>query len=338
MKLDDYPREILAHAPTPLEPLPRLSEHLGGPQIWVKRDDCTGLALGGNKARQLEYYFGEAVAEGADTILITGAVQSNFVRTTAAAAAKLGMRCEVQLEERVKDQGPLYHSSGNVLLNKIFGAVIQTYPEGEDEAGADAALEARAEALRAEGRRPYVIHLGADHPPLGALGYIDTAREISEQCKRAGLSPTSIVTPSGSAATHAGILGGLRLHGNATPVLGICVRRATPLQEPRVLKRVQEMLSMIDAEGIGEEIARNAEVEASDCVLAPGYGLFGEDVKEAITLAARLEGLLVDPVYSGKTLAGLIHFIRTGRFGPDDTLIFCHTGGAPALFGYDTVV
>ncbi len=331
MPLEDFPRVRLAHAPTPLEPMDRLSAHLGGPRLLVKRDDCTGLALGGNKARQLEYYLGEALAREADTVLITGAVQSNFIRTAAAAAAKLGLTCEVQLEDRVPGQGRAYHNSGNVLLDRIFGAVIHTYPEGEDEAGADAAMEARAEALRAAGRRPYVIPLGPDHPPLGALGYIDTAREIIDQCRRAGAAPDAVIVPSGSAATHVGTLGGLRLLGDRTPVMGVCVRRDKTAQQARVFKRLSDMAAMLGR----PDLAQRPDITVMDDVLAPGYGLFGAAVREAINLAARQEGLLLDPVYSGKTMAGLIHLIRAGFYQAGQTVVFLHTGGAPALFGYE---
>ena len=332
--LAPFPRVNLTHAPTPFEFMPNLSRHLGGPDIWVKRDDCTGLAMGGNKSRQLEFYFGDAKAKGCDTVLITGAVQSNFLRMTAAAAAKLGMHCEVQHEDRVKGQDDLYHSSGNVLLDKMFGAAIHTYPEGEDEAGADGALEARAAELRKEGRTPYVIHLGADHPPLGALGYIGAAEEVLSQAGDNGLTLDAVIVPSGSAATHSGTLAGLRLHGSDLPVLGICVRRDAAQQTARVKARTQDIHDML---GSGAQVP-DGDVAATDTVLAPGYGLFGEEVKEAIRLAAQLEGLLVDPVYSGKTLAGLIHAIRAGAYRPGQCVCFMHTGGTPALFGYRDLV
>lgn len=331
--LAPFPRVNLTHAPTPFEYMPNLTQHLGGPDIWIKRDDCTGLAMGGNKSRQLEFYFGEAKAMGCDTVLITGAVQSNFLRMTAAAAAKLGMQCEIQHEDRVKGQDTLYHESGNVLLDKIFGAVIHTYPEGEDEAGADGALETRADELRAEGRNPYVIHLGADHPPLGALGYIDAAEEVLAQAKENAINLDAIVVPSGSAATHSGTLAGLRLHGSDLPVLGVCVRRGVDQQAPRVKVRTQEIHDMV---GSGATVTDN-DVVVTDAVLAPGYGLFGDDVKEAISLAAKMEGVLVDPVYSGKTLAGLIHKIRSGEYTKGQSICFMHTGGTPALFGYKSL-
>ena len=226
----EFPRVILAHAPTPLEPLPRLGRELGLANLYVKRDDCTGLAMGGNKARQLEYYFGEAVAAGADVVLITGAVQSNFMRMTAAAAAKLGMACHVQLEDRVKDMDPDYHASGNVLLDRLFGATIHNYPEGDDEAGADAALEALAADLRAEGHTPYIVYLSPGHPPIGALGYRDAALEMMDQAAEMGLTIDKVIVPSGSALTHAGTLVGLRERSAEVECVGICVRRTAEMQ------------------------------------------------------------------------------------------------------------
>jgi D-cysteine desulfhydrase family pyridoxal phosphate-dependent enzyme len=298
--------------------------------LFVKRDDCTGLAMGGNKARQLEFYFGEAMTQEADTVLITGAVQSNFLRMTAAAAAKLGLACEIQHEDRVRGMGTEYHSSGNVLLDRLYGATIHTYPEGEDEQGADAALESIADAIRSEGGRPYVIHLGAEHPPIGALGYIDAAREIMEQASHAGIQVGVVVVPSGSALTHAGVLVGLRLLGQKIPVLGICVRRDQAQQAERVLKRALQVAELLRHPGlIGPD-----DVWVDDQVLAPGYGLTNEATNEAILLAARTEGLLVDPVYSGKTLAGMIALIRQGKIPADGNVVFLHTGGTPALFGY----
>ena len=174
--LERFPRAALAHAPTPLEPLPNLARELGGAQLFVKRDDCTGLAMGGNKARQLEFYFGEALAQGCDTVISTGATQSNFVRMMAAAACKLGMRCHIQLESRVPGMPEEYHVSGNVLLDRLFGAHLHFYPEGEDESGADQQLREIAERARQEGASPHVISITADHPPVGALGYVEIGR------------------------------------------------------------------------------------------------------------------------------------------------------------------
>jgi len=197
-RLDALPRARLAHTPTPLEALPNLAASLGGARLYVKRDDCTGLAFGGNKVRQLEFYLGEAQARNADTVLITGAVQSNFVRLAAAAARKLGMEIHIQLEERVPKTDPAYRSSGNVLLDRLLGATLYSYSDGEDEAGADKRLRAIAAELEAQGRRPYVIPLAPGHPPLGALGYVEAARELLDQLAAQELGLDEIVVSSGS--------------------------------------------------------------------------------------------------------------------------------------------
>src|SRR6185436_18988047 len=203
--LQKHPRAHLLSGPTPVEHLLRLSRHLGV-EVLVKRDDLTGLGMGGNKIRQLEFYFGAALAEGADTVLITGAVQSNYVRAAAAAAAKLGLEAVVQLEERVPGMESTYYSSGNVLLDDLLGARRISFPEGENEAGADRSLRGQADMLRDAGRRPYVIPLSAGNPPLGALGYMLAAREIVEQ----DIEFDCAVIGSGSGLTHVGLLGGLR--------------------------------------------------------------------------------------------------------------------------------
>lgn len=330
MSLADFPKADLAHKPTPLEPMTRLGRHLGLESLYVKRDDCTGLAMGGNKARQLEYYFGEALAQGADTVIITGAVQSNYLRMTAAAAAKLGLDCHIQLEDRVKGMGDDYHRSGNVLLNHIHGAFIHHYPEGEDEAGADAALDEIAAQLTERGGRPYIIPLGPGHPPLGALGYVEAAAELLQQAEQLDLVIDKIVVASGSALTHAGLLTGMRMHGSNADVIGICVRRDAEQQAPRVLARAREVAEMIGRAGLVEE----ADIWVDDQVFGPGYGQINEETAEAVILAARYEGLLVDPVYSGKTLAGLIAMDRGGEVEADETVVFWHTGGTPAIFGY----
>ena len=219
-----FPRARLGHAPTPIDPAPNLGAALGT-DLWIKRDDCTGLAFGGNKVRQIEFYFGEAEARGADTVLVTGAVQSNLVRIAAAAARRLGMEAHIQLEDRVADGGETYRTSGNLLLDRVLGATLHPFPEGEDEAAADAAMERRAAVLAAEGRKPYVIHSAPGHPPLGGLGYVLAAEESTEQARDLGIGFDAVVCASGSALTHAGMLVGLRALGERVPVLGICVRR-----------------------------------------------------------------------------------------------------------------
>ena len=231
-----FPRARLGHAPTPIDAAPNLGAALGI-DLRIKREDCTGLAFGGNKVRQLEFHFGEAQARGADTVLVTGAVQSNLVRIVAA-ARKLGMAVHIQLEDRVDGMGALYRASGNLLLDRVLGATLHPFPEGEDEAAADAALERRAAALAAEGRNPYVIHSAPGHAPLGGLGYVLAAEEIVEQARDTGFD--AVVCASGSALTHAGMLVGLRALGERVPVLGICVRRDAASQAPSGWRRWRE--------------------------------------------------------------------------------------------------
>lgn len=330
MPLSHFPRVRLAHTPTPLEAMPRLAGALGGPALLIKRDDCTGLAFGGNKARQLEYYFGEAMDRNADTVIITGAVQSNFVRQAAAAARRLGMEIDIQLEDRVPHADALYNDSGNVLLDRLLGARIHYFSEGEDEAAADANMERIADDIRARGGRPYVIHLGVDHPPLGALGYIDGAKEILDQAVDLGVTVDEIVVASGSAATHSGILTGLRYHGSEATVRGICVRRDAAAQQTRVLARALELEGMA---GLPKNVSE-ADVWVSDAWLGPGYGQLTPETIEAMELTARHEGILLDPVYTGKAMAGLIGLVRDGVIGAGKTTVFVHTGGTPALFAY----
>jgi D-cysteine desulfhydrase/L-cysteate sulfo-lyase len=329
--LAGFPRAELARLPTSLEPLARLGLELGGPALYAKRDDAIGLAFGGNKIRQLEFYLGHAVSTGADTVLITGAVQSNFVRATAGAAAKLGLRCHVQLEERVAGVDAVYRSNGNALLDRLLGAALHGYPEGEDEEGADAALERLAEGLAAEGRSPYVIHLGPGHPPLGALGYVDAAAELLDQASAAGIAVTDVALGSGSGLTHAGLLVGLRLLGSEIRVHGMCVRRDAGAQAARVRGHVEALCRLLALDNPVDE----SDVLTDDRAFRPSYGVLNELAIEAIALAARQEGLLLDPVYTAKVVAGLAGQIRDGLFERDAEVVFLHTGGTPALFGYE---
>ncbi len=326
--LDTLPRVRLAGSVTPLETLGNLSTHVGGAPLVVKRDDLTPLGMGGNKVRQLEFYLGEALAGGADTVLITGAVQSNYVRLTAAAARRLGMRCHAQLEARVDRHDAAYRESGNVLLDRIFGATIHHYDQGEDEAGADARLESIAATLAADGHRPYVIHLGPGHPSLGALGYVDAARELVAQTESVGLDAGHVVVASGSGATHAGLLFGLRLFGADLPVTGACVRRDASRQRERIASHCESLAELL---GVRNPVTA-ADIVCDDRFLAPGYGRSGPAAREAIALAAHCEGLLVDPVYTAKSLACAIDI--AGTRATAGAVLFLHTGGTPAVFGY----
>lgn len=330
-RLARLPRAALANLPTPLEQAPRLAKALGGPCIFIKRDDLTGLAFGGNKARQLEFYFGEALAKGADTVLITGSVQSNYARGCAAAAAKLGLACHVQLENRVPNESATYRNSGNVLLDRLLGATIHRFPEGENEAAADANLDRIAADLAAAGKRPYAIHLGPAHTPLGGFGYIIAAQEMLAQAAAAELRLDAIVLGSGSAATHGGLLFGLRALGSRVPVIGVCVRRAADLQQERVTIVADALARRL---GLSPIVGPD-DVKLTDATLAPGYGRPNPAVLEAMALAARTEGLILDPVYTGRAMAGLMYLIRRRTFAPDANVVFVHTGGQPGLFAYE---
>ena len=326
-RLASFPRMKLAQTPTPIEPCLNLSRSLGI-ELFVKRDDYTGIGFGGNKVRQLEYYFGEAQSQNADTILITGAVQSNFARTTAAIASKLDMSCHIQMEERVDNVSDLYRSNGNVILSRLMGATFHHYPDGEDEAGADAAIFALADELRSSGNHPYVIPLAVSQPPLGSLGYVNAALELSEQMD-AMRSISHIVIASGSAITHTGLLYGLRVLGIEIPVTGVCVRRDAVAQKTRVNQRVGDLAELLDIPVLLSE----DDVSVFDGCLEPGYGRLNNATQQAISLAARLEGLILDPVYTGKTMAGLMALVELGQL-QGDRVLFWHTGGQPGLFAY----
>jgi L-cysteate sulfo-lyase len=330
MLLSGFPRVSLAHLPTPLEFLPRLTERLGGPEIWVKRDDCTGLATGGNKTRKLEFSMGEALEQGADTIITVGAVQSNHVRQAAAAAARLGMRCEVLLEHRVQKPGDLYLHSGNVLLDRIFGAHLREYDKGTDF---NEAMDQIAREVRANGGTPYIIPGGASNP-VGALGYVGCAEELLQQCEAQDVAFDHMVLASGSAGTHAGMAAGLRASGSELPILGVGVNVPRDEQEAKVYDLACATADYIDRPGC---VSREDIV--ADCnFIGAGYGEPTEGMNEAVLMLARTEGLLFDPVYSGKALAGMIDYVRKGRFTAGQKIVFLHTGGVAGLFAYADIL
>ena len=327
--LEQAPRFPCAHLPTPLEPLKRLSAHLGGANLWIKRDDCTGLATGGNKARKLEYLIGDAVAQGADTVLTHGALQSNHVRQTAAAAAIAGMHCEALYEHRVDSADEDYAESGNVLLTRLLGATRHDHPKDADM---DAALAARAEALKEEGKRPYIIPGGGSNP-VGATGYANCALELAEQAGRMGVDIDHVVHATGSTGTQAGLVAGCHAMDWPFPILGIGVRLPRPQQEQKVFDLARATAAHLR---VTKELPREA-VQANCDYVGEGYGLPTDGMIEAVSLLARLEGILLDPVYSGKGMAGLIDLVRQRTFAPADNVVFLHTGGSAALFGYRNV-
>ncbi len=326
MHLSRFPRVALAHLPTPLEHMPNLSAELGGPQIWVKRDDCTGLATGGNKTRKLEFVMAEAIAQGADTIVTVGAVQSNHVRQTAAAACKLGLVCEVLLEHRIQDPSDHYANSGNVLLDRMFAANLREYPGGTDF---DAALADVAEQVRSDGGKPYIVPGGASDK-IGALGYVNCAIELLTQANDRGLVIDHLITATGSAGTQGGLIVGLKAINSNIPLLGIGVSAPQDEQEQKVFELAEITADHIGAPGV----VTRADVVANCNYIGEGYGIPTESMNEAVMLLARTEGLLFDPVYSGKALAGMIDLVRSGEFSGAENIVFLHTGGSAALFAY----
>lgn len=327
MHLARFPRLTLGHFPTPLEALPNLSAYLGGPTIYIKRDDATGLATGGNKTRKLEFLLADAQQQGADVIITQGATQSNHVRQTIAAAAKLGLKTKVLLEKRVEDYGEDYQRSGNVLLDNLLGGeIIDHLPAGTDM---QQAMETLAESLRKEGLKPYVIP-GGGSSPVGALGYVACAEELLFQSSQQRLRIDHIVHATGSTGTQAGLVTGLTATHSQIPLLGISVRALKAKQEENVYALAQRTWQLL---GIPGELPRSAVQVNSDYV-GKGYGIPTEGTLEALRLLAQLEGILLDPVYSGKGMAGLIDLIRQGHFRADENIVFIHTGGSAGLFGY----
>lgn len=328
MKLAKFPRLRISHGPTPLEPMKRLTEALGGPNLWIKRDDCTGLASGGNKTRKLEYLMAEALQLGADTVITQGATQSNHARQTVAIAAKLGMQSHIILEDRTGYTSEEYKQSGNVFLDHLFGASVTEVPADTDM---NAAMARLADRLREAGRKPYVIPGGGSNP-VGALGYVTCALELMDQANDQGLAIDSLVHATGSAGTQAGLVVGLYGARSQIPVLGIGVRAARPAQEDRVFTLARDTADLL---GVRGAIEREHVVANCDYV-GPGYGLPTPGMIEAVTMLARLEGILLDPVYSGKGMAGLIDLVRKGHFKKGQNVVFLHTGGSVALYGYMT--
>lgn len=327
MHFSRFPRVNLAHLPTALEPMDRLSKELGGPRIWIKRDDCTGMSTGGNKTRKLEFLMGEAIEQGADMVMTQGATQSNHARQTAAFAARLGLDCHILLEDRTGSNDPNYNENGNVFLDFLHGATAEKHPGGADMPGL---MEARAEEHRAKGRKVYVIPGGGSNP-TGALGYANAAMEIVSQANAMGLEIDRIVHATGSAGTQAGLITGLKAINANIPLLGIGTRAPKPKQEENVFNLAVKTAEKLGCPGV---VSREDVVANTDYV-GQGYGIPTESGIEAIEMFAQLEGLLLDPVYSGKGAAGMIDLIRKGEeFKNDKNIVFLHTGGGVGLFGY----
>ncbi len=326
MDLSRFKRVTLGHFPTPFEHLENLTRFLGGPQIYIKRDDCTGLATGGNKTRKLEYLVADAREKGADTFVTQGATQSNHVRQTAAAARRFGMETYALLERRVTNMGDDYESAGNVLLDDLFHCHYEFRPEGLDM---NAEAEAFGNTLEAKGLKPYVIPGGGSNP-VGALGYVQCAAEIVQQADARDLKIDRIVHATGSAGTQAGLVAGLYALGLDIEVVGISVRAPRTTQIANVHALTCRTLDLL-----GCDTKPDADhITVYDGYVGPGYGQPTDEMVEGITTLASQEAILLDPVYSGKGMAGLMGLVRDGTLNQDENVVFLHTGGSAALFAY----
>ena len=325
-RLNRFPRVSLAYLPTPLDDAPHLSQALVGPTILIKRDDMTGLALGGNKMRKLEFLMADALRQGADTIITTAAAQSNMCRQTAAAARKLGLDCVLILRGTEREE-----IQGNLLLDRIFGAQVQfiQITDPYSNVSGEAMAQAAAELTRA-GKHPYIIDLRTTSAALAALGYVAGGLELHRQLITRGIAPTRIFVATGSGGTHAGLLLASEILGLGWTIQGISVQRPSDEMRGRVAQKVAaaaELLAFTTA-------IKPDDVLVDDGYIGPAYGVTTPAGVEAMLLAGRTEGLVMDPVYSGKSLAGMIGHIRTGRVTRHDTIVFIHTGGAPGLFAH----
>jgi L-cysteate sulfo-lyase len=329
--LASFPRARLAHLPTPLEPMDRVSKHLGGPRLWIKRDDCTGVSTGGNKVRKLEFVLADAIAKGADTVVTAGAWQSNHSRQTAAAAARLGLKCHLLLWNMTGFTQHAYRQNGNILLDRLHDATIHELggPDKEDVLTyLNSEVDKHTQRLKAQGARPYAIPVGASNP-VGALGYVECAREIVAQASNLGIKIDAILHRSGSAGTQAGLVAGLAVSDVQISVIGIGGGKAPKDLEELVFRMATETASLL---GKPSAVKRSSVVSIDPYFVQ--YGHLTREVADVIRLFARTEGILVDPAYTGPALVGMIELIRQGKFNRDSNVVFIHTGGTAALFGY----
>ncbi|MDJ0943478.1 MAG: 1-aminocyclopropane-1-carboxylate deaminase [Kiloniellales bacterium] len=332
--LETFERYPLMFGPTPIEKLSRLSEHLGGDvEIYAKREDCnSGLAFGGNKIRKLEYIVPDAIASGADTLVTIGGVQSNHTRQVAAVAAKLGMKCRLVQESWVPFPDAVYDRVGNILMSRVMGAEVELVDEGFD-IGIRESWERALEDVKAKGGKPYAIPAGASVHKYGGLGYVGFAEEVRAQEAEAGIRFDTIVVCSVTGSTQAGMVVGFAADGRAQRVIGIDAS-ATPAQtRAQVLEIARNTAVLV---GLGREIAED-EVVLEEGYAYPAYGLPSQETNEAIRLCARLEGMMTDPVYEGKSMQGLIDLVRKGRFPAGSKILYAHLGGVPAINAYSYV-
>jgi len=322
--LEKFERIKLGHFPTPIEHLKNITKYLGGPNIFIKRDDCTGLATGGNKTRKLEFLIPDAIKNKAELVVTVGAVQSNHARQTAAACTLMGLKCLIILEQRVKDPPEAYMNSGNVFLDKLFGADIKICPKNENFLEY---YEKVIKDLKAIGTNVYFIPGGGSNS-IGALGYVECLYEIIKENNKYNFS--QIVHATGSAGTQAGLLAGRKYFNCSIPVIGICIRYDKVTQENRVYTEAKKTCEKLQC-----SILDKSEVIVYDEYIGPGYGEPSDAMIEATKLLATKEGILLDPVYSGKGFAGLIGLIKNKKFTKNDNVLFIHTGGAVSLSAYE---
>jgi D-cysteine desulfhydrase family pyridoxal phosphate-dependent enzyme len=321
--LEDQPRITLGQWPTPLDDCPRLTEALGGPRILVKRDDVNGLGAGGNKLRKLEFLLGAALADGADTIITFGAVQTNHGRQTAAACARLGLRCELVLTKAVPMSGDAYDHSGNMLLDQLYGAHVHLCANDVETV---AAYERIVETAAAEGRKTATLPVGGSNA-VGVLGYVAAVAELHAQLD--DLHVDRIVVAVGSAGTAAGLTAGAGLLGWPVELYGACISHTAGESEADIRRLVGETGTLL-----GMPIPNLDHLRLDDSAVGPGYGVPTPQMWDALRLFARTEGITLDPVYSGKAAAALVGAVRAGVIGADETVVFVHTGGLPGLFAY----
>jgi D-cysteine desulfhydrase len=330
MNLAKLPRRNYITSPTPVEYAPNFTKLLGGPEIYIKRDDELPGAAGGNKTRKLDFVVADALLKGADTLITCGAVQSNHCRLTLSAAVREGLDCHFVLEERVKDSYDP-EASGNIFLFQLMGIKsVTVVPGGSDM---EAAMQKVADGLKAKGKKPYIIPGGASNA-LGACGYVSCAQELMEQCFAMNLNLDAVIVPSGSAGTHAGMVAGFVGCNANIPIHGINVSRPREVQEEKVYALAQEIAKLL---GLTNPIPREA-VRCYGDYYGAGYSLPTDGMLEAVTMLARTESLLLDPVYSGKAMAGFIDLLRKGVFKKGQKVLFLHTGGSTALFVYMDVL
>ncbi|GGP41100.1 1-aminocyclopropane-1-carboxylate deaminase [Saccharothrix coeruleofusca] len=329
MALDDFARFPLTFGPSPVHPLERLTAHLGGARVWAKREDCnSGLAYGGNKTRKLEYLVADALATGCDTLVSIGGVQSNHTRQVAAAAARAGLRCVLVQESWVDWSDPVYDRVGNILLSRLMGAEVRLVDAGFG-IGVKPAWEQAVEQVRAEGGKPYAIPAGASDHPLGGLGFAGWAAEVQRQERELGVLFDTIVVCSVTGSTQAGMVAGFA--GSGRRIIGIDAS-AKPAETRAQVTRIAENTAAL----LGVEIA-DSDVVLDDRFHEGVYGVPGESTVEAMELGARLEGMITDPVYEGKSLAGLVELVSSGEIPRDATVLYAHLGGQPALNAYSSL-